>query len=115
MTRRTSTSSLGTLLLASLLFACTARVGAEGVTVPRDSAAICANHCSSIGMRLSAVAIMANNVGCVCQHRSHAASDSTSVANSSTAAAGMSTIMMQEAAAQDASRRSSQQLNTTYR
>jgi len=49
------------------LTSCVAPVGVEGVSVPPDSAKICARHCDTIGMRLSAVAIMANNVGCVCQ------------------------------------------------
>lgn len=44
-----------------------ARVGAEGVRVPADSAQRCQAHCQSIGLELTAVAIMANNVGCVCE------------------------------------------------
>jgi hypothetical protein len=89
------------LLLASLLTACTAPVGVKGVKVPPDSAAICAEHCASIGMQLSAVAIMANNVGCVCQHVHGPAG----VSQSSPITAGMATIVMQEAAEQEASER----------
>src|SRR5262245_64914470 len=57
------------LLLATLsLTACMAPVGTSGaVSVPPDAAQSCAQHCQTIGMRLTAVAIMANNVGCVCQ------------------------------------------------
>jgi hypothetical protein len=51
-------------------------------------------------MRLSAVAIMANNVGCVCLPTSGTPRGSDAVAESSTAVAGMSTIMMEEAAEQ---------------
>jgi hypothetical protein len=61
--------SLSFARIAALLCltGCVAPVGVEGVSVPPDSAKICAKHCDTIGMRLSAVAIMANNVGCVCQ------------------------------------------------
>jgi hypothetical protein len=57
------------LVLAALsLTACMAPVGTSGViSVPPDAAQTCAQHCQTIGMRLTAVAIMANNVGCVCQ------------------------------------------------
>jgi hypothetical protein len=56
------------VLAALLLTACMAPVGTSGVvSVPPDAAQSCAQHCQSIGMRLTAVAIMANNVGCVCQ------------------------------------------------
>src|SRR5215475_9655646 len=57
------------LALAALsLTACMAPVGTSGVvSVPPDAAQSCAQHCQTIGMRLTAVAIMANNVGCVCQ------------------------------------------------
>jgi hypothetical protein len=34
--------------------------------VPSDSAATCAGICHGIGTTLSAVVVMANNVGCVC-------------------------------------------------
>ena len=56
-------------VLATLsLTACMAPVGTSGViSVPPDAAQSCAQHCQTIGMRLTAVAIMANNVGCVCQ------------------------------------------------
>ncbi len=45
---------------------CTAHVGST-LTVPGDAGQTCTNHCQSIGMHLSAVAIMANNVGCICE------------------------------------------------
>ena len=64
------------LLLAALsLTACMAPVGTSGaVSVPPDAAQSCAHHCQTIGMRLTAVAIMANNVGCVCQSPTSAGS-----------------------------------------
>ena len=57
------------LLLSTtpLFVGCMAHVGAEGVKVPSDSAQRCEAHCQSIGLELTAVAIMANNVGCVCE------------------------------------------------
>jgi hypothetical protein len=64
------------LVLAALsLTACMAPVGTSGViSVPPDAAQSCAHHCQTIGMRLTAVAIMANNVGCVCQSPASAGS-----------------------------------------
>lgn len=38
----------------------------SNTSVPSDSANICAGHCESIGLQLSSVVVMANNVGCVC-------------------------------------------------
>ena len=114
MARLIFVSSIPLLLLTSLLPACTAHVGAETVQIPSNSASICARQCRSIGLQVTAVAIMANNVGCVCQHRSRADVDSNHVAESSTAAAGMSTIMMQ-AAAQEAYWQQTHQTSTTDR
>ena len=92
--------SVGMALAALLATGCVAKVGAEDVRVPDNSADICTNQCSSIGMRLSAVAIMANTVGCVCQPAQAAALSAAEAAESGTAAAGMATIMMQRRAAQ---------------
>jgi hypothetical protein len=77
------------LLLAALsLTACMAPVGTSGVvSVPPDAAQSCTRHCQTIGMRLTAVAIMANNVGCVCQSPAPAGS----AAESSSRAAPRST------------------------
>ncbi len=113
MARLIFVSSIPLLLLTSLLPACTAHVGAETVRIPSNSASTCAHQCRSIGLQVTAVAIMANNVGCVCQHRSQASVDSDLVAQSSTTAAGMSTIMMQDAA-QDAQRQQTYQTSTAY-
>lgn len=83
------------LLLPLLLIpsACMAKVGAEDVSVPPDAASTCESQCQSIGLRLGAVAIMANTVGCVCAlpHGQQAG-----LAESSTITAGMATIMMEE-------------------
>src|SRR5215472_8389080 len=105
------------LVLAALsLTACMAPVGTSGViSVPPDAAQSCARHCQTIGMRLTAVAIMANNVGCVCQSpaptgsaagsSSRAAPGSTDrrsfgvnegATESATTTAGMATILMEQ-------------------
>lgn len=62
-------------------------------TVPGDAGAQCEIHCQSIGMSLSAVAIMANNVGCVCQPR-------RTVGGEAGITAGMATLVMQQQQAQ---------------
>jgi hypothetical protein len=69
-----------------------APVGVSGAfSIPNDAGNICSQQCRRIGMNLSAVAIMANNIGCVCQ-----ASASTPPAASlgASSAAGMVTIEM---------------------
>ena len=56
------------LLPLLLLSACAAPVGVTGpMVVPADAGETCRAQCATIGFDLSAVAIMANNVGCVCQ------------------------------------------------
>lgn len=67
--RARRTFGVVSLLFAALpLAACVAPVGTSGfISVPPDAAQTCAGRCQSIGLRLTAVAIMANNVGCVCQ------------------------------------------------
>jgi hypothetical protein len=97
-------------IILPLLFVCAgcnAAVGVSGgVQVPRDAATTCGNHCASIGLQLSAVAIMANNVGCVCQPRNQAGRVSEYTASTS---AGMATIAMQEAESEQTARRQQQQ------
>jgi hypothetical protein len=104
------------LVLAALsLTACMAPVGTSGVIyVPPDAAQTCARHCQTIGMQLTAVAIMASNVGCVCQHPAPAGSAAASSSRaapgsadrrsfgvhegapeSATTTAGMATILME--------------------
>lgn len=85
--------SLARLFLFALVIAstgCTAPVGAGTLAVPKDGAVVCADQCAQIGMRLSAVAIMAGHVGCVCQPASGAQ------AADGAAPAGMATIAMLE-------------------
>lgn len=90
---------VGTYFLAFLAAAtlgCFAPVGVSGptVVVPTDTGAQCRAQCSTAGMELSAVVIMANHVGCVCQP---AGSTTPSTVTASAAAQGaMVTIMLQE-------------------
>jgi hypothetical protein len=64
--KRSSALVLG-CLVALLLTGCTAAVGVAGsISVPQDSPAQCTKICSDMGTTLSAVVVMANNVGCVC-------------------------------------------------
>ena len=93
MTRCIGLAVLRVVVLAGSA-ACTAPVGSK-LDVPADAAATCAGHCEEIGMRLSAVAIMADNVGCVCEPRSGAVSPSAA-RETATSAAGMATILMQQ-------------------
>ncbi len=88
------------LLLILLTPACMAPVG-SGLDIPPDAAKTCSDHCVTVGMRLSAIAIMANNVGCVCQPV-----DAAPVAQGSSVTAAMASFTLQEAA----NRRQKQQL-----
>jgi hypothetical protein len=85
------------LVLASLSMfgplGCETPIGASGgFHVPGTAAADCTQQCAEIGMGLSAVAIMANHVGCVCQ-----AGPSSRSATLGAAPAGMATISMMQA------------------
>jgi hypothetical protein len=90
---------LGIALGVVPLGACVAPVGVSNVSIPKDAAETCARHCRTIGMRLTAVAIMAQNVGCVCQGGAEPATGGDEVGELSTPAAGMATIAAQQAAA----------------
>ena len=80
------------LLMVVPLAGCMAPVGvSNGWTVPNDAGNVCTQQCRTIGMNLSAVAIMANNIGCVCQTGAGSAPVATTGASS---AAGMATISM---------------------
>jgi hypothetical protein len=68
---------------------CAATVGTSGaIYVPRDAAATCAAHCHEVGLALSSVVIMANNVGCVCS--------AAATADNGAAAGGLAALMMQQ-------------------
>lgn len=87
----------------TLFTGCFATIGTSGVvTVPPDAARVCKRHCATIGLELGAVAIMANNVGCICQPKNAIASQPASTA------AGMATIMLQEQQRRESQNRNNQ-------
>jgi len=64
-------------LAALLLCACgTTRAVAPARSLNTDTPAVCASHCEAMGMRLSAVVIIANSEGCVCEPRDAARASS---------------------------------------
>ena len=79
------------LLIGLLCSACAATVGTGGAFyVPKDAATTCSAHCNEIGLGLSSVVIMANNVGCVCSAAPGAP------AGGAVSGGGMAALMMAE-------------------
>lgn len=74
-------------LLALVAAGCAAPVGLRNASLPKDAAGTCASHCQEIGLVLSSVVIMAENVGCVCSTTSQSSAPGA-------AAGGMAAIMM---------------------
>lgn len=97
MRRFLGVAGLGALALFSVN--CQAPVGSAR-EVPPDAADTCAEHCQTVGMRLTAVAIMASNVGCICQH----GGEKGAAPGGEASAAGMATIMLQEEAQREQQR-----------
>lgn len=82
----------GLLLCASCT---TARAVSGARSLPKDTPAVCASHCDSIGMRLAAVVIIADSEGCVCEPREASGAQSREAA----AAAAITPIVAAAAAA----------------
>ena len=79
-------------LIALSATGCVAAVGTQGmVTVPKDSPHTCTRFCNEMGLTLSAVVVMASNVGCVCTPPI-----AVSTTQGAAATAGMATIAMQD-------------------
>jgi hypothetical protein len=80
------------MLLVVALFAafgCTVdKAVGPGMTLPKERATECADHCASLDMRLSAVVVIMNKAGCVCEPRTASGGPGTA----STAAVGAATI-----------------------
>jgi hypothetical protein len=77
------------------LSGCYANVGTNAtISVPKDAAATCSNHCAGIGMSLDSVVIMASNVGCVC--RAKATAQAQGSENGGVSAGGMAALIVQE-------------------
>ena len=56
------------IVFALVLAACATRPPvAPGLTLPPDTAQECVNVCQRIGLQLSAVVVVANSAGCVCE------------------------------------------------
>jgi hypothetical protein len=89
---KTATRLVSIVAFGLWLTACTATVGAgAAVSIPGDSATTCGEHCTSIGMSLDAVVIMANNVGCVCR-----SAKAPSTPGASGATGGMAALVVEE-------------------
>jgi hypothetical protein len=88
----------GAIVLVTSLAGCMAPVGSS-LRVPNDATDTCRRLCVGIGLDMSAVAIMANNVGCVCQERQ---ARSASAGDREAVTAGMATILLQEEQRQQA-------------
>jgi hypothetical protein len=95
----TKTNGIKGMAAVLSLSACMATVGVDARSIPTDAAQTCARHCQTIGMRLSAVAIMAENVGCVCQPAGAPAASAAAAGEFGTPPGGMTTIAAQQAAA----------------
>jgi hypothetical protein len=81
------------MVLLAFLCGCPATVGKTGlVQLPSDAAQTCAGYCAQLDLELSAVAIMASNVGCICQPKNAG----TVETSASAVAGGMTTIMLAE-------------------
>lgn len=92
---------LRTALLSFVLAACapTAEVGTNPrVQVPPDSPKTCAGYCTSMGLQLESVVVMANRVGCVC-NAAQVAPPAPAPAASAGAAGAMTSIILDEEAA----------------
>jgi hypothetical protein len=88
------TSAWTAVLLVTSVVGCTAPVGSS-LRVPGDAADTCRRLCGRIGLELSAVAIMANNVGCVCEERRQA-SRPPAATDREAVTGGMATILLQQ-------------------
>lgn len=76
-------------LLALVAAGCAAPVGLRNASLPRDAAGTCASHCQEIGLVLTSVVVMADNVGCVCSAASQPSAPGA-------APGGMAAIMMMQ-------------------
>lgn len=84
------------LVLALSLAACRPPVATtKRLDIPTDSSATCSTQCKSLGLDLTSVVIMANNVGCVCGVPATAPAPQASAG----AAGGMTAILLQQQAA----------------
>lgn len=101
MTARMRTLRL-LLSIAALSSAC-ATNKATHLPLPKERATECRTHCDALEMKLAAVVVIANSVGCVCEP---AGSEATSAAVTGAAAvSGWSAIAASESSSRPAPRR----------
>lgn len=93
------------LLLSLAACATTAPPLDPSKALPPDTAAVCASHCSSLGMELGAVVIVRDSTGCVCQPRKAPASAGS---GSAAVMAGIVAVLDAEEADERARRQSEQ-------
>lgn len=85
--------AVSVMSFSALTVSCMAQVGAAATAgVPRDAATTCASYCTDMQMTLSAVVVMANNVGCVCNPTKTATMEDKAAAS----AGGMAAILAAE-------------------
>ena len=98
------------LLLAACARPATVGLNTKATTIPADAATTCASYCTTMGLTLDSVVLMADNIGCVCSARAKdgaagapgesGAPGATGAPGTTGAAGGMAALMLQEAAAQ---------------
>jgi len=88
-----------------ILSSCYATVGSKRA-VASGSPNTCNNFCRDMGLDLSAVVVMADNVGCVCNVRTAAPSPTANAV--AAAQAGMATIVQQQQEEEETRQRTQQ-------
>ena len=89
------------LFLFSLIVAGCATAHPTTLPLPRELAGECSSNCEKLDMRMSAVVIIINSAGCVCEPKTTTASPPT--AGSATVAAGAAIQAVLEAQRQSES------------
>ncbi|PTL76600.1 hypothetical protein [Vitiosangium sp. GDMCC 1.1324] len=74
------------LLLCLLSAGCVTTTKATYGTVPKERATECVAHCADLDMKLTAVVIISNSAGCVCQPKD--AEQNASIVGAAAAAGG---------------------------
>ncbi len=88
---------------------CAAGVGVQNKTLPADAAQTCQSQCATLGLHLSSVVTVADNVGCVCSVAPPAMAPTAQASDAATAAAaGAIVVTLQQQAQQRRSQANSQ-------
>jgi hypothetical protein len=95
------------LIALSLFCSCAAMPAA--VSVDRERATECVQHCASLDMTLSAIVVIANRCGCVCEPaKSGASAESGASLGAVAAAGGMAAVLAAEQSSNDQSQQQQQ-------